>query len=219
VAPVTGIERTSEARHPHPLFVRSQCSAWPSRGRSGDHRNCEQSSKARRLASQRLCSFARFARRNRRGSAGEKPGQGEQRQGMTGSGGGRRRVVEARRIGVTPSLATTHHQFRHRTQHSISKAQRLQGSAHGVDGSVNHVPRRRPRYAGRLRLPKLCSLPSLASASARRPLWHCASRCYYPPCRDHGRAITSATTSASIPPSEACERTKPSSPRVRRPRC
>lgn len=57
-------------------------------------------------------------------------------------------MVDAHRLGTTPSLASTPHPLRHRircsTQQSISKAQRRQGSAHGVEGSVNHVPRRPP---------------------------------------------------------------------------
>jgi hypothetical protein len=48
----------------------------------------EQSSKARRSASQHLCSFARLVRSDRRGSAEDKPCQGEQQRGMACSRGG-----------------------------------------------------------------------------------------------------------------------------------
>ncbi len=203
-APVIGIERTNEARQPHPLFVRSQCSPRSSRSMGRQHRTASNQAKpamlpadafVRSLALPAATAEAVPRRWWARVSSSEA-------RRVAGTG---RRVIEAHRIVTTPCLATAQHQLRHRTQQSISKAQRRQGLAHGVDGSVNHVPRRRPRYAGRPRLPPPCCCHCLAfpcldlcpatAPALCQPLLLAACSC--------------ASHSDFVSPSEACERTKP----------
>jgi hypothetical protein len=128
----------------HPLFVRSQCSPRQSRSMGGKRRMAAiEQSPPLPPADAFVRSLALSA-----ATAGVKP----KRSPTWASGSEAWRVVGAGaaasgcspHLGTTPRLATAHHQLRHRTrrgtQHSISKPQLRQGSAHGVDGSVNHVP-------------------------------------------------------------------------------
>jgi hypothetical protein len=128
------------------------------------------------------------------GSAEEMQGQGEQQRGMVCSGGrgggewlkltasARRHALPAQCTNFATTPASPPHPLQHAAQHQRGTATARLGPRRCR--SVNHIPRPRPAVQAGFACPSPASALAFhcfTSTSARRPLWRCASSCYYPP--------------------------------------